>query len=272
MTLMSAPITTPNAALPRRSGARAHRTIVALMLREMATTFGRSPGGYIWALLEPIAAIALLSFAFSLAFRAPPLGSSFALFYATGYLPYMVFHDIAQKTAAATRFSRPLFTFGAVGWAEAVLARIVLNTLTHLMIFVIVIAGLVATLPGPATIDVPVVLAALAMAALLAAGIGTLNCYLFMAFPAWERLWMIAMRPLFIVSGVLFLLEDVPSAYQSHLWANPLFHVTGMMRSAFYPDYSPDYLSPAFGFGSGLLFLFFGASLLRRYHDDLVAK
>ncbi|MEL6475009.1 MAG: sugar ABC transporter permease, partial [Pseudomonadota bacterium] len=27
------------------------RSIIALMLREMATSYGRSPGGYLWAVL-----------------------------------------------------------------------------------------------------------------------------------------------------------------------------------------------------------------------------
>ena len=30
------------------------RTISALIMREMQTTYGRSPGGYLWAVLEPV--------------------------------------------------------------------------------------------------------------------------------------------------------------------------------------------------------------------------
>ena len=78
-----------------------------MMLREMVTTYGRSPGGYLWAVLEPVAAIGLLSLVFSLAFRAPSLGGNFPLFYASAYLPYMLFIDINNKLAAAIRFSRP---------------------------------------------------------------------------------------------------------------------------------------------------------------------
>ena len=37
------------------------RTILALMLREMSARYGRSPGGYLWALLEPLGAILILS-------------------------------------------------------------------------------------------------------------------------------------------------------------------------------------------------------------------
>ena len=76
---------------------RAFRAVGALILREMATTHGKSPGGFLWAIAEPVAAIALLSFAFSLIFVAPPLGRDFALFYATGFLPFFLFLDVSQK-------------------------------------------------------------------------------------------------------------------------------------------------------------------------------
>ena len=47
------------------------RTLVALVMREMSTTYGRSALGYLWAILEPVAGIMLLTAIFSLAFRAP---------------------------------------------------------------------------------------------------------------------------------------------------------------------------------------------------------
>ena len=37
------------------------RAIGALILREMATTYGRSPGGYAWALIEPVVGTAVLT-------------------------------------------------------------------------------------------------------------------------------------------------------------------------------------------------------------------
>lgn len=248
------------------------RTTTALMLREMATTFGRSPGGYLWAIVEPVAAIALLSFAFSLAFRAPPLGESFALFYATGYLPYMLFHDVSQKIAMSTRFSRPLLSFGAVGWAEAVSARLFLNTLTHLVVFCLVFLGTVSLAQEFAGIDWARVLLGLGLAAFLALGVGCLNCFLFLAYPAWERLWGIALRPLFIVSGVLFLMEDAPEDFQNILWFNPLFHITGYLRAAGYTEYRPLYTAPEYVCALALTALFFGALLLRVHHDDLIVK
>ena len=252
--------------------ARPHRVITALVLREMVTTYGRSPGGWLWALIEPVAAIALLAFAFSLIFRDPPLGRDFALFYATGFLPYMLFHDLSAKIAGALRFSKPLFTFGRVRFLDALIARTLLNTLTHVAVSAIVLTALVTTSRTGALPDPGPIALAYALALALALGVGTLNCYLFAAFPAWERVWGIAMRPLFIVSGVVFLLEDVPDAYQPFLIANPLFHVTGLMRAGMYPNYDPLYPSVAYVLvlAAGLTLL--GLLLLDRFADEIIQK
>lgn len=242
------------------------------MLREMVTTYGRSPGGYVWAVVEPVAAIALLSFAFSLAFRAPSLGDSFALFYATGYLVYMLFHDVANKTATSIRFSRALLTFSAVCWLDAVLARFLLNLLTHLFVIMLVLGTMIAFFDTRAIPELPLVVNALAMAAVLALGVGVVNCYLFMAFPAWERLWMVVTRPLFLISGIFFLFEDMPVWVRDVLWFNPIFHATGEMRAAFYPTYRPEYVSSSFAYGLGLALLLTGLMLLSRHADDLIHK
>ena len=113
---------------------RTSRTIAALILREMSTTFGRSPGGYLWAILDPVAGLLLLSFVFSLAFAGPPLGTSFGLFYATGYLPFVMFNEIANKMATSINFSKPLLAYPAVTLLDALIARFSLAILTNIMV------------------------------------------------------------------------------------------------------------------------------------------
>ncbi|MEF9605668.1 sugar ABC transporter permease, partial [Paracoccus sp. PXZ] len=181
---------------PSRNGPRLRmpRTVVALMLREMATTYGRSAGGYVWAVLEPVLGVALLSVLFSLALRSPGLGSNFPLFYATGYLSFAMFAHLANRTAAAIRYSRPFLAYPSVTFVDALLARVVLNTLTHVAVIAIVIGGIfvIYQLPGP--VDMASVFEALLLLTLLGSGVGVLNCYLMTAFPLWEHVWHILTR------------------------------------------------------------------------------
>jgi len=248
------------------------RSVAALILREMETTFGRSPGGYLWAVAEPVAAIALLSVAFSIAFRAPALGSSFALFYATGYLPFTMALDTANKVANAIRFSRPLLTYPAVTFLDALLARFVLNLLTHALVFWLVIAGIVAGLGADIALNLPRVLSAMAMASVLGLGVGALNCLLFNIWSLWERIWQIVTRPLFIVSGVFFLPEDIPLPYSTWVALNPVVHVVGEMRRGLYAGYEARGVSHVYVYGLGLGCLALGLVLLRRHQRAILGE
>ncbi len=249
---------------------RTPRAVMALVLREMATTYGRSPGGYLWAILDPVGAIALFSIIFSVMFSSPGLGTSFPLFYATGYLPFMMYNDVANKTAVSIRFSRPLLQYPSVSFLDALLARFLLNGLTHVLVFFVVTGGLWLFLDAIATLNFPAILLSMTMALALALGIGALNCYLMARFPVWERVWQIATRPLFIVSGVFFLYDTLPENIRFFMWFNPLTHVIGVMRQGFYATYQPHWISPVFVFAISSLCFTLGLALLYRHHRDLL--
>ena len=86
------------------------RSVLALMLREMSTTYGRSPGGYIWAFAEPIGGILVMTLVFSLIARSPALGTNFPLFFATGMLPFLLYNATANNVSMAIyRFEDHLF-------------------------------------------------------------------------------------------------------------------------------------------------------------------
>ena len=265
-----APRALPAAQRPRRH--KTARVVAALMLREMATTYGRSPGGYVWAVLEPVGAIALLTLVFSLALRSPSLGDSFPLFYATGYLPFSLYMGLSQKIASSIRYSKALLAYPAVTFADAILARFALNVMTQTMVFCIVIAGIAVIDDLRLTVDVPTALLALALAALLGLGVGVINCFASSMVPAWENVWAIAMRPAFLLSGIFFIYEDLSERFREIIWWNPLFHVTGLMRRAFYPTYDAKYVSVSYVLAVGTLCLFFGLLLLGRYHRDILTN
>ena len=110
------------------------------------------------------------------------------------------------------------------------------------------------------------------LAALLGLGVGTLNCVLFGFFPTWKNVWSVFSRPLFLLSGILYLYDGVPTAFQAILWWNPMLHVIGLMRSGFYGSYDPAYVSVPYVLGvAGTLFLV-GGWLLRRHASFLIEQ
>lgn len=250
---------------------RAIRAIGALILREMSTTYGRSPGGYLWAVAEPVAGIALLSFAFSLAIRAPSLGTNFALFYATGYLPFMLYFDVSRRVSMAVAFSRPLLMYPPVTYVDALFARWIINTVTHLLVFYIVISGLWLFYDLQLILDYSAIARSLAMAAGMALGVGTLNCFLFAMFPLWDRIWGILNRPMFLISAVIFTPDVVPEPFRGWLLLNPLVHLVGEMRRGFYPTYDAAYISYAYVAAWIVMSLAAGLALLRLYRARIMS-
>ena len=248
------------------------RAIGALVLREMSARYGRTPGGYLWAVLEPLGMIIILSFAFSLLQRTPTLGTSFLLFKATGFMILQMFTVLGGQVGNSLSFSKPLLRYPRVTWGDAILARFLLNCLVVTTVTVLILTGIIIY------DDVDVMLAwgpaflAVGLAAALGFGIGSLNCFLFMRFPVWSQIWSILTRPLFIISGVIIIYEDMPPFAQSILWYNPLLHLTGLMRVAFYPMYRPDYISIQFVMLTILIPMALGLLLLRRYHRELLNR
>lgn len=240
------------------------------MLREMATTYGRSPGGYLWALIEPVAGIALLTLIFSAGFQTPSLGVNFPIFYATGLIPFLMFTDVSGKVALALLFSKPLLAYPAVTFVDALLARFAVNALTQITVASIVLVGILLSFETRLVPDFARVAEAMAYAAWLAFGVGSLNAYLFAALPLWQRAWSIITRPLFIVSGIFFTFETIPSPYSDALWLNPLIHVIGVMRQGFYSGYDAQYVSRAFLILLPLCLVTLSLTFLRHAHRDLI--
>ena len=248
------------------------RAVLALVLREISTTYGRSPGGYLWAVLEPAAGIALLTIIFSIGFRSPPLGTDFAFFYATGLLVFLMYSDISGKLGQTIQFSRQLLEYPRVTFVDALLARFLLNTLTQLMVHGLVMGFILWFSAPDVTIQMSKIITAYAMVLVLSAGVGTINSFLVLSFPIWATAWAVLNRPLFLASCLFFLFEVVPQPYADYLWYNPLVHIVGLMRDGYYPYYQPTYVSVIYPFALGMGLMVVGLFLLNRYHRDILLR
>jgi capsular polysaccharide transport system permease protein len=257
------------AAIPklRYQGARA---VTALILREMTTTYGRSPGGYFWAVAQPVALIVVLAFAFSLLLRSPPLGTNFTMFYATGLLPLRMFQMLSTNVGGALQFSKPLFGYPRVTFVDAILGRAILTVLTQLIVGLVILGGISLYYDSTDIMTPEIILEAYVLAIILGVGVGTLNCFLFTLLPVWRLVWGIATGPLIILSAVLYLFESLPLSAQNILWYNPLVHIVGLMRMGFYSTYSPSYISVAYPLVWSLIPAFFGVMMLRRYGRSII--
>lgn len=246
------------------------RPIVALLLREMTTTYGRNPGGYIWAFIQPIGGIVVLTIAFALVMHKPPLGTSFALFYATGFLPFDVFHSLQGAAQSALQASRPLLAYPRVVWLDAILARVLLSVLTNIIVMIAIWSGIVFFSGTTVILNLSAIADGFLMMALLGVGIGMINSLLIGLYPMWKTIWGIVNRPLFLASGIFFLYEDMPRLAQDILWWNPLIHAIARIREGFYSTYHADYVSHIYVYGLSLSLVLIGLMTLRAWHKKVL--
>jgi capsular polysaccharide transport system permease protein len=248
------------------------RVIAALVLRGMGARNSRATGGYLWAILQPLGTTLLLALAFSLMLRSPPLGNSFILFYATGTIPFRHYSAISGAIAGAIATNRGLLAYPVVNPLDAVFAAAILALVTDAMVAVGIFAGVAAFTDADIVLDLAPAAGAFFLAALLGLGVGSVNCVLFGFFPTWKNVWSVFSRPLFLLSGILYLFESLPTAIQAILWWNPLIHVTALMRSGFFGSYDPAFISVTYVLAvAGSLFLI-GGWLIRRHASFLIEQ
>jgi capsular polysaccharide transport system permease protein len=248
------------------------RVLFALVVREMSTKFGRSWGGYLWAVAEPVGGIVLLTIAFSFAFRTPPLGSNFALFYATGIIPFFLFSHVTGSVGQAINSNRGLLTYPVVRPLDAVLAKFVTDLVTMLIVALLLYPGIILWNDLPVSPDLAAIFNGFLLMGLLGLGFGTLNCVLFGFWPTWRHVWNVLTKPLFLMSCMFYTFESLPPQAQAVLWYNPLVHGVGLVRSGFYSGYDASYVAPLYVLGISLGCFLVGAYLLRRHRSFLLER
>ncbi|WP_455272857.1 ABC transporter permease [Rhizobium herbae] len=213
------------------------RVTVALIIRETAARYGRKPGGYVWALLDPLAHVAMMTFLFQAIARIPTLGTDFGLFFATGYLPFAAYQGMSSFMAGAVRANKNLFSYPVVAPMDAIVARYILQLLTSALVAIIIFAICTPEPSHLSSMNPGVVVGSFVAATLFGLGVGLINIPMFNNYPLYEQIFTLINRPMLLISGVMFLPDSIPSPFQQVLMWNPLVHVIMWFRTGIYPEY-----------------------------------
>lgn len=210
------------------------RIVSAFIIREMATRYGRSPGGYVWAFLEPVAYVVILSTVFEAFARVPALGESFPLFFATGYIPFSMYNGMAAYLSSTITANKNLLQYPNVAQIDPVVARVVLQAFTSIIVAVVILFITENIETHPHKIFWYALFESVICAWMLAIGISLTNIVLFERIPIYEKIFGIIMRPLFMLSGVFYVPSDMPHPFKEVLLANPVTQIIIRFREGFY--------------------------------------
>ena len=249
----------------KRSAFQIQRDVIyALLLREMASRFGKSRVGFVWVLIEPVAHLVfpILLFGFALQ-RALP-GIDYPVFLVYGFLPYLFFKTICLQTMDGTNANRGLLSYRQVLLMDVFVAKAMAYCVIESIVFLIVIVGLLML-----GFDVfawrPVGLAGvLLLTVLLAFGLGLLFAALASFAPDIRSIVRVIFLPLYFVSGILFPISRFPDDWVRLLAINPLLHLVEMSRMVAIERYEPmRYLSVQYPVALAIISLFIGFALYR---------
>lgn len=255
---------------PRQAISTMFSVVMALMLRETQTRYGRLRLGYVWALIEPMLFVLVLTIIFTYRRRFAPHGIPPVLFFLSGIMPFMLFRDQVSQAMNAIRPNRNLLAFPQVQIFDLTAARSILEFATNLLALTILVGAIWLLEVVPINIqDLLGMLLSVCLLGLLGFGLGTLLSAIIPIFPVLQYLvQMILLRPLFFLSGVFFTVEMLPPQLREIALYNPILQLIELFRASFFREYHSNYVDMPYICAWIILVVFFGMltqRALRRY-------
>lgn len=234
----------------------------ALLLREaLSRLFGRR-AAWFWLLFEPIFHVAYLMLLFTVIRIRHVGGIATPSWLMLGLLAYFMFEHAQRQGMMAIQFNRALFVYRQVLPVDAVLVRVALEGTLMVVVSLAMLAG--GGLLGLQVLPADPLLVLTAMLGLWLFGLGLGLCSSVVAelSPEGGKLWLMMMRPLYMISGVVFPIAAVPLPYRDWLAVNPLVHGLDAVRLGFAPYYHEvSGLSIAYLYECAIVFLLLGLIL-----------
>jgi ABC-type polysaccharide/polyol phosphate export permease len=241
--------------------------IWALALKELRVRYKRSALGFLWALLNPLLMMVILTIVFSSVMRIQI--DHYSVFLLSVLLPWTLF---SQSLAYAVEsivgngdLLKKVYIAKSVFPMAAVLSNVI-NFFFSLIPLLILLPLL--RFPFHWTwIYLPVPLLGLVLFAL--------GCSFFLAmanvfFRDVAHILQVILSAWFYVSPIIYSLDFVPGRYRLLFRLNPMLYLLNGFRLAIYYGLLPSLQSAAASLGCGLLGLVLGYAIFRRYQDAFV--
>jgi len=246
------------------------RVIFALVLREARIRHGRSRLGYSWSIIEPVLLISALTVLFTTVRGNAGSVEDFAIFFATGVLPYQYFRNASQFISTGFEQNMPLFNYPPVRPIDTLVARTFLELTTNVLVMVLVLSFQVFVLGADGPYDLPRLLLVLMITTLFAFGAGLNLAIDKRGMPSIGNIYLIIMGPSFFLSCVFYSLGSVPTVFRDILVWNPLVHIVEGFRTGYFPGYPAQDVDLMYPFWWAITLTFYGMIRERMQKWDAV--
>jgi len=245
----------------------------AIFLREALDRLFDMRFAWFWLLAEPVLHIGFTAFIFNV-IRLRTVGNADTVVWIiVGMLAFFLFRRTAVQVTYAVDSSRQLFTYRQVKPFDPAIARAVLEAFV-MMIISLLILGFVSLL-GHETFpdDALLVMEAVMGLWLFGVGYGLIASVLMDLVSEMEHVLKILIMPLYLISGVILPMVNIPLPLREILMINPIAHGLELVRLGFFSYYhTVPGLSMSYLYAWGIVSVFLGLLLYRRFATQLVMR
>ena len=219
---------------------RKHLVIIqALLLRELATRYGRDNIGFLWIIVEPMIFASGVSVLWSM--LRPPYENGVKLipFLVTGYMPLILMRQIVGYAVGGVRANRSLLFHRQLTPLHILASRILIEVVgvTLAAITIITIYNFLGLMGPPADfLGLQYVYGGWFLLAWLSGGLALVMASLSEIFEFVERFVQIITYLAIPLSGAFFMAASMPPQARNLVSKVPLIHAFEMIRHGYFGD------------------------------------
>jgi ABC-type polysaccharide/polyol phosphate export permease len=207
---------------------------LSFVRRELFSRYAGSVSGAAWALLHPLAQLAVLSFVFTQIFRigieGRPGGASYTAFVAVALWPWLMFSESLTRGLGAVTANGELVKKVAFPHVLLVLSSVSACYLVHMLGFVAVLFALALFGDGIHLSGLPWVLLLLVPHFLFTFGAACALAALHTFLKDVEHVVAVALAIVFYATPIVYPVSLVPERYRGLFAANPLAYFSERFR------------------------------------------
>ena len=244
----------------------------ALFLREAVSRLATGRIAWLWLLAEPILHISMMLFMFTVIRMRVVEGMTTEAWLIIGLVFFLMFKRVSTQVQNGLGANRALFTYRQVKPIDALLVRAALESFLACLIAIIFWLGsLFFNIPlYPA--DPLIVIVVFFGMGLMGLGYGLITSVAVELIPKMSTVLGIFSTALYLTSGVIFPISNIPQPYREWLLINPLLHGTEAARVGMSHFYHGMYgVNVSYLYNCAIVAIFLGLALHRRFETKLTS-
>ena len=239
-------------------GARVQlRSIGAVMLRELHTRFGRNNIGYLWLIIEPMILSGGVAAMHIFSHVGLPFGFQPGPFYSAGYITYIAMRNNVNRASGMIESNKPLLFHRTVTLQDISWARTALEGLAVLGAMVVILSAYIVLGLGEFPQRPYYVLFGLMLMTWLSGGLAMIITGLSEFSPIVERFVHPITYLMIPLSGMFFILDELPPAWANVVKWAVFPQITDLTRMGLRSEFNSSYINMPY-----VLFVCAAATLL----------